>query len=93
MQAETIRAGQWYHTVDCTRCGSAIHAFHARAGEGEKLPGPGMFAVRCIDCGYRDLYKPTIFQVRRAADNRGKQVSAGKLVGSRRKSHAAARSV
>lgn len=70
MQAETFIAGEWYHTVDCSRCHAAVHAFHARAGSEERLPGPGLFPVRCSRCGYRDLYKPNAFAVRQFAPAR-----------------------
>lgn len=65
MQTQSLLKGEWYHTVDCSRCGALVHAFHARRGEGERLPGPGLFSVRCGECGYPDLYKPNAFTARR----------------------------
>ena len=65
MQTQTLQAGEWYHTVDCSRCGALVHAFHARSGEDERLPGPGLFSVRCSECGYPDLYKPNAFKPQR----------------------------
>jgi predicted nucleic-acid-binding Zn-ribbon protein len=70
VQAHDLQAGEWYHAVDCTRCGAPVHAFHARSGEGERLPGPGLFSVRCRDCGYPDLYKPNAFSTRRYMNER-----------------------
>ena len=66
MQVHKATAGEWYHTVDCAKCGVAIHAFHARSGPEERMPGPGLYQVRCGECGYPDLYKPTAFIPRRA---------------------------
>jgi predicted nucleic-acid-binding Zn-ribbon protein len=65
MQVHNLIAGEWYHTVDCSKCGSAIHAFHARSGPEERLPGPGLYQVRCGQCGYPDLYKPATFVPRK----------------------------
>jgi predicted nucleic-acid-binding Zn-ribbon protein len=70
VQAHDLQAGQWYHTVDCTRCGVAVHAFHASSGEGERLPGPGLLSVRCRECGYPELYKPNAFSTRRFTKER-----------------------
>jgi DNA-directed RNA polymerase subunit RPC12/RpoP len=65
MQTQTLMQGEWYHSVDCSHCGALVHAFHARAGSDERLPGPGLFSVRCPKCAYRDLYKPNAFTARR----------------------------
>jgi DNA-directed RNA polymerase subunit RPC12/RpoP len=65
VQTETFTEGEWYHCVDCSHCGTPVYAFHARAGSDERLPGPGLFSVRCSKCGYRDLYKPNAFTARR----------------------------
>ena len=70
MQTHNFQAGEWYHTVGCSRCGTAVHAFHARTGEAERLPGPGLFSVRCHACGYPDLYKPNAFATRRYTNDR-----------------------
>ena len=70
MQTQQLQAGEWYHTVDCSRCGAHVHAFHARTGEGERLPGPGLFPVRCHECAYRDLYKPNAFTAKRYTPER-----------------------
>ena len=65
MQTNMLQVGEWYHSVDCSHCGSLVHAFHARARDAERLPGPGLFPVRCPECGYRDLYKPNAFTARK----------------------------
>ena len=65
MQTQILKSGDWYHTVDCSHCGTLVHAFHARKADAERLPGPGLFPVRCPECGYRDLYKPAAFTPRR----------------------------
>ena len=70
MQTQNLQAGEWYHTIDCSRCGAHVHAFHARSGEAERLPGPGLFSVRCGECGYPDLYKPNAFTTRRYTEDR-----------------------
>ena len=70
MQTHNLQAGEWYHTVDCSRCRTPVHAFHARSGETERLPGPGLFSVRCSECGYPDLYKPNAFTTRRYSRQR-----------------------
>jgi predicted nucleic-acid-binding Zn-ribbon protein len=70
VQTQSLQAGKWYHTVECSRCGAAVHAFHARSGDGERLPGPGLFSVRCDRCGYPDLYKPSAFKTRRFTNER-----------------------
>lgn len=66
MQVHKATTGEWYHAVDCAKCGTAIYAFHARSGPEERLPGPGLYQVRCGECGYPDLYKPAAFIPRRA---------------------------
>lgn len=66
MQVHSPTIGEWYHTVDCSKCGVAVHAFHARSGPEERMPGPGLYQVRCGACGYPDLYKPTAFIPRKA---------------------------
>ena len=68
MQVDKPAAGEWYHTIDCAKCGSAVHAFHARSGPEERLPGPGLYSVRCAACGYPDLYKPAAFIPRKAGE-------------------------
>ena len=70
MQTQNLMFGDWYHTVDCSRCGALVHAFHARSGDGERLPGPGLFSVRCSECGYPDLYTPNAFKTRRYTHER-----------------------
>jgi hypothetical protein len=62
MQVDKVVDGERYHTVICGRCNSPIHAFHARSDD-ERLPGPGLFSVRCPTCAYPDLYKPAAFAV------------------------------
>jgi hypothetical protein len=68
MQVHNPTAGEWYHTIDCSKCGAAVHAFHARSGPEERLPGPGLYSVRCGACGYPDLYRPTAFIARKAGE-------------------------
>ena len=70
MQTQSLEHGEWYHTVDCSRCGTAVHAFHARSGASERLPGPGLFSVRCSECGYPNLYKPNAFRTQRYSRER-----------------------
>ena len=66
MQVHNPTLGEWYHTVECSKCGAAVHAFHARSGPEERMPGPGLYQVRCGGCGYPDLYKPAAFIPRKA---------------------------
>jgi predicted nucleic-acid-binding Zn-ribbon protein len=77
MQADSIQAGEWYHSVECSHCGGVVYAFHARSGQQERLPGPGLFAVRCPQCRCTDFYRPNAFTARPYRGTREREMAMG----------------